>query len=99
MKKATLILAFALAIAGTSLVTVLLRPSVSRADDVPNSMPPPFAEDWQISSYFAGDVGKPTNGFVVINRRTGKVSNCVANWQGQKEGKCYDWSSWVRLPR
>src|SRR5262245_42956570 len=99
MRKMTLILAFALAIAGGSLVTILGRPALSRADDPPPSLPPPFAEDWQISSYFAGDVAKPTNGFVVINRRNGKVSNCVANWQGQKEGKCYDWSSWVRLPR
>jgi len=99
MKKVTLILAFALAVAAGSLATILLKPAISRADDVPPSMPPPFADDWQISSYFAGDVKQPTNGFVVINRRTGKVSNCVANWQGQKEGKCYDWSGWVKLPR
>lgn len=99
-KRVVLILAFALAIVGSSLATTLLgKPHVSRADQAPATLPPPFADDWQISSYFSGDTKLPTNGFVVINRRTGKVSNCVANWMGQKEGRCYDWSSWVRLPR
>ena len=99
-KRAALILAFALAIVGSSLVTTLVfQARESRADQAPQALPPPFADDWQISSYFSGDTKLPTNGFVVINRRTGKVSNCVANWMGQKEGRCYDWSSWVRLPR
>ena len=99
-KKLTLAFAFALTIIGSSLATTLiLRTRESHAEETRPTLPPPFADDWQISSYFSGDTKLPTNGFVVINRRTGKVSNCVANWMGQKEGRCYDWSSWVRLPR
>jgi hypothetical protein len=99
-KKVAFVAAFLVAVVGSSAVTTLfIRPRESRADQVGPSLPPPFADDWQISSYFSGDSKLPTNGFVVINRRTGKVSNCVANWMGQKEGRCYDWSSWVRLPR
>jgi hypothetical protein len=100
MDKKVATLAFALAIVGSSLATTLLLSTrESRAEQAPATLPPPFADDWQISSYFSGDTKLPTNGFVVINRRTGKVSNCVANWMGQKEGRCYDWSSWVRLPK
>ena len=69
----------------------------------PPNPPTPTAgqvDTYQISAYIDGDAKNKTltNGFVVINTKTGKVSNCVANWMGQKDAKCYDWSTWVKLP-
>ncbi len=95
--KIGLVTAFVVAIAGSSLVTALLvREHVSQAQTAPAAAPAPTG-DWIISAYFA-DPASPTNGFIILNNHNGKVSNCIANWQGKKEAKCYDWSGWVKLP-
>lgn len=97
--KWALVTAFAATIVGTALLTaVVVEERVSRAQPADPPTPAPAGgDDYSISAYFV-DAKTPTNGFIVINRRTGKVSNCVANWQGKKDAKCYDWSSWVKLP-
>jgi hypothetical protein len=104
MKKLGLIAAFAVTIIGTAAVTgVFLETHRAAAQEKKVEAPPPeapaAADSWAISAYISGDAKSKTltNGFVVINTRSGKVSNCVANWMGQKDAKCYDWS-WVKLP-
>ncbi len=112
-EKLVLAGAFAATIFGTALVTAALqgsRAAHAQAADKPAqpvAQPPPpppqpvaQVDTYQISAYIDGDAKNKTltNGFVVINTKTGKVSNCVANWMGQKDAKCYDWSTWVKLP-
>lgn len=90
-----LILAFAGTIVASSLVTALWRDArIARARaDQPAGVDGAYV----MSAYFV-DGQNPTNGFVVLNTRSGRVANCVANWQGKKEARCHDWSSWVKLP-
>ncbi len=112
MKRLGLALAFAGTMIGSSLLTaVVLREGASRAQPAPAPAPAPAptpaptvittpapepAFDYVISAYF-DDAKNPSNGFVVLNRKNGKVANCIANWQGKAEGKCRTWD-WVKLP-
>jgi hypothetical protein len=109
MSKLAILAALALTIVVTALTTaVVVKERTSHAQQAsppaepaatrpaPAPPPPEPPADFQISAYF-DDAKAPTNGFVVLNRKTGRVSNCVANWQGKADAKCYEWK-WVKLP-